>query len=120
MQLMHDENWLYRSSSWADCLYSPCSGGVSFSRIIHGLILTSFSMKSSMSTTRSLITGKLVMGSTVIVRPLKSWRTLAQVSWGSPTMFAPQLPPTALLHDQRYVRHPSISPSLAFRESRNA
>src|SRR5205807_1758232 len=59
MQLMQDENWLYRSSSWADCLYSPCSGGVSLSRIIHGLILTSFSMKSSMSTTRSCRYGTL-------------------------------------------------------------
>src|SRR6266571_6149018 len=101
MQLMHDENCWYRSSSSADCLYSPCSGGVSFSRIIHGLILTSFSMKSCMSTTRSLITGKLAMGSTVIVRPLKSWRKLAQVSLGSPSMFAPQLPHTPILHDQR-------------------
>src|SRR5438445_12255331 len=99
MQLMHDENWLYRSSSWADCLYSPCSGGVSFSRIIHGLILTSFSMKSSMSTTRSLITGKLVMGSTVIVRPLKSCRKLAQVSLGSQSMMATLLPYTPILHD---------------------
>src|SRR5207245_11086006 len=101
MQLMQDENWLYRSSSWADCLYSPCSGAVSFSRIIHGLILTSFSMKSSMSTTRSLITGKLVMGSTVIVRPLKSWRKLAQVSLGFPSLFAPQLPHPPIPHDHR-------------------
>src|SRR5437879_9332554 len=99
MQLMQDENWLYRSSSWADCLYSPCSGGVSFSRIIHGLILTSFSMKSSMSTTRSLITGKLVMGSTVIVALLKSWGKLAQVSLGFPSMFAPLLPQTPILND---------------------
>src|SRR5438132_3716069 len=101
MQLMHDENWLYRSSSWADCLYSPCSGGVSFSRIIHGLILRSFSMKSSMSTTRSLITGKLVMGSTVIVRPLKSWRKLSQVSFGSPCMLAPELRHAPILHDHQ-------------------
>src|SRR5207249_5268681 len=91
MQLMQDENWLYRSSSWADCLYSPCSGEVSFSRIIHGLILTSFSMKSSMSTTRSLITGKLVMGSTVFVRPLKSCRKLAHVCFGYLSLFEQQL-----------------------------
>src|SRR5205807_8258559 len=109
MQLMQDENWLYRSSSWADCLYSPCSGGVSFSRIIHGLILTSFSMKSCMSTTRSLITGKWVIGSTVMVRPLNSCRKLAQVNFGSPSMLAPQLPHTPILHDHRYVRVPSIS-----------
>src|SRR3989442_15197732 len=101
MQFMHDENWLYRSSSWADCLYSPCSGAVSFSRIIHGLILTSFSMKSSMSPTRSLIPGKLVMGSTVIVRPLKSWRKLPQVNLGSPSMFEPRLPHTPILHAHR-------------------
>src|SRR5260370_22772879 len=101
MQFMHDENWLYRTGSWADCLYSPGTGAVSFSRIIHGLILTSFSMKSSMSTTRSLITGKLAMGSTVIVRPLKSWRKLAQVNFGSPSMLAPQLPHTPILHDHR-------------------
>src|SRR3989449_11350030 len=101
MQLMQDENWLYRSSSCADCLYSPCSGGASFSRIIHGLILTSFSMKSSTSTTRSLTTGKLAIGSTVIVRPLKSCRKLAQVSLGSPSMFAPHLPQTPIRHDHR-------------------
>src|SRR6266487_3412085 len=101
MQLMHDENWLYRSSSFADCLYSPCSGGVSFSRIIHGWILTSFSMKSSMSTTRSLITGKWVMGSTGIVRLLNWWRKLAHVNYGSPSMLSPQLPHTLILHDHR-------------------
>src|SRR6266571_5832858 len=101
MQFMHDENWLYRSSSCADCLYSPCWGGVSLSRIIQGLILTSFSMKSSMLTTRSLITGKWDIGSTVIVRPLNSWKKLAHVSLGSPSMLAPQLPHTPILHDHR-------------------
>src|SRR5947207_14445818 len=101
MQLMQDENWLYRSSSWADCLYSPCSGAVSFSRIIHGLILTSFSMKSCMSTTRSLITGKWVIGSTVMVLPLNSCGKLAHVTFCSPSRLAPHLPHSAILHDHR-------------------
>src|SRR6266705_2159708 len=101
MQLMHDENCWYRSSSSADCLYSPCSGGVSFSRIIQGLIFTSFSMKSSMFTTRSLMTGKLGKGSTVIVSPLNSWRKLAHVSLGVPSTLAPQLPQTPIRQDHR-------------------
>src|SRR5207247_9275926 len=99
MQLMQDENWLKRSSSCADCLYSPCSGGVSLSRIIQGLILTSFYMKSSMSTTRSLITGRWVMGSMVMVGPLKSCRTLAPVGFGSPVLLRLHVTHTPFLND---------------------
>src|SRR2546422_2711446 len=107
MQLMHEENWSYLFSSSALCRYSPSSGGDSFSLIIHGLISTSLCMKSSMLTTKSLITGKWVRGSTFIVRPLNSWRKLAQVSFGTPSTFAPQLPQTPILQDQRYVSVPS-------------
>src|SRR3989304_4150912 len=101
MQLMQDENWLYLSTCSDVCLYSPSSGGASLSRMIQGLIRTSFSMKSSMLTTRSLTMGKWARGSTVIVRPLNSWRKVAQVSRGVPLMFVPQLPHTPMRHDQR-------------------
>src|SRR5678816_1186594 len=107
MQLMHMLNCL-NSSSWSGvCRYSPSDTGFSWSRTIHGFTLTSFRMKSPISTTRSRMTGKFLSGSTRTEPPAYSDRNVSQVSFGSPFTVIPQLPHTPMRHDQRNDSDPS-------------
>src|SRR5688572_26494389 len=102
MQLMHMLNCLYSSSSSGVCRYSPSDNSFSLLRMIHGLTATSFRMKSPISTTRSLTTGKLLSGSTFTGPLPYSERNVSHVSFGSPFTLMPQLPHTPMRHDQRY------------------
>ena len=64
MQLMHMLNCLYASSSAGVCRNSTSANGGSSSRTSQGLTVGSLRMKSSISTTRSRMTGKFANGST--------------------------------------------------------
>ena len=77
-------------------------------RTIQGFTDFSFSMKPSISITRSRTTGKFASGATVTVSPY--WRRWSlQVRRGSPFTIIPQLPHTAIRHDQRCESVPSTS-----------
>ena len=75
--------------------------------MIHGLTATSFRMKSLISTTISLTTGKLLSGSTFTGPLPYSERNVSHVSFGSPFTLMPQLPHTPMRHDHRYDSDPS-------------
>jgi hypothetical protein len=65
-------------------------------------------MKPSISITRSRMIGKFASGATSTVSPYSASDVL-QVSFGAPFTFIPQLPQTAIRHDQRCESVGSIS-----------
>ena len=68
--------------------------------MIHGFTSWNFSMKPSISTTRSRTTGKFERLDHDGVAVVADRRVL-QVSFGSPFTIIPQLPHTAMRQDQR-------------------
>ncbi len=117
MQLMHRLNCLNCSSSSCDCRTGPSSTAFSLARMIHGFTLLSLSMKPSSSTTRSRTTGKFASGATSTVSPSSESASL-QVRLGLPLTIIPQLPHTAIRHDQRCASVPSISSLMKLSASR--
>jgi hypothetical protein len=104
---MHMLYCLYSASASGVWRYSPCFGGFSSFRMIHGLTRPSFSRKSVRSPTRSRITGKPRSGSTRIGPGPAASRYIAQVSVGSPFTIMPQLPHTPMRQAHRYESVPS-------------
>src|SRR5688572_18547363 len=107
MQWLKRLNYLYSSSSSGVCRYSPSDSSFSLLRMIHGLTVTNFRMKSPISTTRSRMTGKFRSGSTFTGPLPYSDRNVSHVSFGSPFTVMPQLPHTPMRHDQRNDSDPS-------------
>lgn len=107
MQLMHIEYCLYASSCSGVWAYSVVSGSSSPSLISHGWTWVSLPRKSSISTTRSLMTGKPLSGSILIGPSLNSVKNVPQVSRGLPSTFMPHEPQMPIRHDQRNDSDPS-------------
>lgn len=105
------------SSSSGDWRQVPSSGAFSLARMIQGFTDWNFSMKLSMSTTRSRTIGKLASGSISTTSPYSASAVL-QVSLGSPFTFMPQLPQTAMRQDQRWERVGSTSSLMKLMASR--
>src|SRR3972149_7301113 len=85
------------------------------SRTMYGLTEASLFRKSSKSTTRSLMIGKFVRGSTVTTPRWTSRMYVPHVSFGCPFTFAPQEPQIPMRQDQREGGGGAIVSLVAFR-----